>query len=192
MMGRAGIALVIAAVVAVGVGAVLGRRFHHYASRLYRRLRAGGARRRAAHRRRRSHVVWSGRVRRHRGLRDGVADDRAWRVAMARADFCARADRGRRGISRRHHASAWRTFSAARHHRLGFIDLFSVRQSGCAWPQQRDQRNTADYHRLDLVRTDPSDLLFDLGRACRRDVSGREPAWNREKGGPSAACAAAS
>lgn len=48
--------------------------------------------------------------------------------------ICTRADRSYRGAAGCDHIAAWRTLSSARHDRLGFVDLLSVRQSGCARP----------------------------------------------------------
>ena len=65
-------------------GACGARQVHRLAAQRHRHRRAGRARPRAADRRRRRDLVRPGRVRRHRRLRDRVADDGAGRVAVAR------------------------------------------------------------------------------------------------------------
>ena len=133
-----------------GCGTVLGGGIHHHVAQLHRHLCAGRARPRAVDRSRRTDVVWPGRLRRHRRLRDSLADDGLRRVAVAWAAVRTGGNRSHRRTTRRGHAPARRTLPAARHHRLGPVDLFSVRQYRCARRPQRPDRRTADLGGSDL------------------------------------------
>ncbi len=79
---------------------------------------------------RRADVIRPGRVRRHRRLCHRLADDGRKALRPGSGFYLRLALTGAgRGASRRGHFAAGRTLSSARHHRLGTVDLFSVRQS---------------------------------------------------------------
>ena len=157
-----------------GDDAAVGGAIHRHAPQLYRHLCPGRARYRAVDRRRRLDVVRPGRVRRHRRLRHRLADDRPRRFALARAFVRACDDGSRSGAPRRGYAAARRTLPAARHHRLGSVDLLFVRQHRRARRTQRHDRRAADLDRLALAGAERSDLLFDLGHARIGDVGDRQ------------------
>ena len=97
---------------------------------------------------------------------------------------------GRRGAPRRRDAAARRTLPAARHHRLGHVDLLFVRQHRRSRRTQRHDRRAADLDRLALARAERGDLLFDLGLLALAMLAIAN-LLNRARAAPSAACAAA-
>ena len=125
-------------------------------------------------------VVWPGGLRRHRRLRDSVADDGVRRFALAWASLCAGADRAVAALLGAVTLPARRPLPAARHHRLGHGDLLCVRQYRCARRQQRPLRRTADLGGSHLPRTHAGDLLPDLDRAGAGDAGGRQSPELRE------------